>query len=112
MYICTLLLLDKWFLRNFTASFLVGFMEAVCSDNSVPNLRLGVYGSSRLAKSSAHCDEDSVVWNTWAEWILSVLNQVIEFGDLDKPKVRFLRQVLSTLLVRIDDDDINDIFGR
>ncbi|XP_048807665.1 nucleolar MIF4G domain-containing protein 1 [Lagopus muta] len=42
---------------------------------------------------------------------LSVL-KVIEFGDLDKPKVRFLRQVLSTLLVRIDDDDINDIFGR
>ncbi|XP_072185139.1 nucleolar MIF4G domain-containing protein 1 [Excalfactoria chinensis] len=42
---------------------------------------------------------------------LSVL-KVIEFGDLDKPKVRFLRQVLSTLLVKTDGDDINDIFGR
>uniref|UniRef100_A0A8C9FKQ7 Nucleolar MIF4G domain-containing protein 1 n=1 Tax=Pavo cristatus TaxID=9049 RepID=A0A8C9FKQ7_PAVCR len=42
---------------------------------------------------------------------LSVL-KVIEFGDLDKPKVRFLRQVLSMLLVKTDDDDINDIFGR
>ncbi|POI36088.1 hypothetical protein CIB84_000157 [Bambusicola thoracicus] len=38
--------------------------------------------------------------------------QVIEFGDLDKPKVRFLRQVLSMLLIKTDDDDINDIFGR
>ncbi|XP_065587602.1 nucleolar MIF4G domain-containing protein 1 [Cyrtonyx montezumae] len=42
---------------------------------------------------------------------LSVL-KVIEFGDLDKPKVRFLRQVLSMLLVKTDEDDINDIFGR
>ncbi|XP_031471818.1 nucleolar MIF4G domain-containing protein 1 [Phasianus colchicus] len=42
---------------------------------------------------------------------LSVL-KVIEFGDLDKPKVRFLRQVLSMLLVKTDGDDINDIFGR
>ncbi|OXB64003.1 hypothetical protein ASZ78_002887 [Callipepla squamata] len=38
--------------------------------------------------------------------------RVIEFGDLDKPKVRFLRQVLSMLLVKTDEDDINDIFGR
>lgn len=42
---------------------------------------------------------------------LSVL-KVIEFGDLDKPKVRFLRQVLTMLLVKTDHDDINDIFGR
>ncbi|OXB73249.1 UNVERIFIED_CONTAM: hypothetical protein H355_014621 [Colinus virginianus] len=42
---------------------------------------------------------------------LSVL-KVIEFGDLDKPRVRFLRQVLSMLLVKTDEDDINDIFGR
>ncbi|RMC04768.1 hypothetical protein DUI87_17940 [Hirundo rustica rustica] len=38
--------------------------------------------------------------------------QVIEFGELDKPKVRFLRQVLSTLLTKADEEEITDIFMR
>ncbi|KAM9386976.1 nucleolar MIF4G domain-containing protein 1 [Phaethornis superciliosus] len=42
---------------------------------------------------------------------LSVL-KVIEFSELDKPKVRFLRQVLSTLLMKIDAEEISDIFVR
>uniref|UniRef100_A0A8B9EZ89 Nucleolar MIF4G domain-containing protein 1 n=1 Tax=Anser cygnoides TaxID=8845 RepID=A0A8B9EZ89_ANSCY len=42
---------------------------------------------------------------------LSVL-KVIEFSELDKPKVRFLRQVLSMLLVKTDAEDVGDIFGR
>ncbi|KAI1242589.1 Nucleolar MIF4G domain-containing protein 1, partial [Lamprotornis superbus] len=42
---------------------------------------------------------------------LSVL-KVIEFSELDKPKVRFLRQVLSTLLTRADEEEITDIFIR
>ncbi|RLW11540.1 hypothetical protein DV515_00001345 [Chloebia gouldiae] len=42
---------------------------------------------------------------------LSVL-KVIEFSELDKPKVRFLRQVLSTLLTKADEEEITDIFLR
>ncbi|KAM4906820.1 nucleolar MIF4G domain-containing protein 1 [Sylvia borin] len=42
---------------------------------------------------------------------LSVL-KVIEFSELDKPKVRFLRQVLSTLLTKADEEEITDIFIR
>ncbi|XP_064301094.1 nucleolar MIF4G domain-containing protein 1 [Phalacrocorax carbo] len=42
---------------------------------------------------------------------LSVL-KVIEFSELDKPKVRFLRQVLSTLLIKADAEEISDIFVR
>ncbi|XP_056341351.1 LOW QUALITY PROTEIN: nucleolar MIF4G domain-containing protein 1 [Oenanthe melanoleuca] len=42
---------------------------------------------------------------------LSVL-KVIEFSELDKPKVRFLRQVLSTLLTKADEEEITDIFVR
>ncbi|XP_025908785.1 nucleolar MIF4G domain-containing protein 1 [Nothoprocta perdicaria] len=42
---------------------------------------------------------------------LSVL-KVIEFSELDKPKVRFLRQVLSMLLIKADAEDLQDIFGR
>ncbi|XP_064018881.1 nucleolar MIF4G domain-containing protein 1 [Pogoniulus pusillus] len=42
---------------------------------------------------------------------LSVL-KVIEFSELDKPKVRFLRQVLSTLLIKTDAEELNDIFLR
>ncbi|XP_063271887.1 nucleolar MIF4G domain-containing protein 1 [Prinia subflava] len=42
---------------------------------------------------------------------LSVL-KVIEFSELDKPKVRFLRQVLSTLLTKADEEEITDIFMR
>uniref|UniRef100_A0A8B9S5Q0 Nucleolar MIF4G domain-containing protein 1 n=1 Tax=Apteryx owenii TaxID=8824 RepID=A0A8B9S5Q0_APTOW len=42
---------------------------------------------------------------------LSVL-KVIEFSELDKPNVRFLRQVLSMLLIKTDDEDLSDIFGR
>lgn len=42
---------------------------------------------------------------------LSVL-KVIEFSELDKPKVRFLRQVLSMLLIKTDGEDLCDIFVR
>ncbi|XP_062424816.1 nucleolar MIF4G domain-containing protein 1 isoform X2 [Rhea pennata] len=42
---------------------------------------------------------------------LSVL-KVIEFSELDKPNVHFLRQVLSTLLIKTDAEDLSDIFGR
>uniref|UniRef100_A0A8C3GF55 Nucleolar MIF4G domain-containing protein 1 n=1 Tax=Cairina moschata TaxID=8855 RepID=A0A8C3GF55_CAIMO len=42
---------------------------------------------------------------------LSVL-KVIEFSELDKPKVHFLRQVLSMLLAKTDAEDVGDIFGR
>ncbi|XP_065688767.1 nucleolar MIF4G domain-containing protein 1 [Patagioenas fasciata] len=42
---------------------------------------------------------------------LSVL-KVIEFSELDKPKVRFLRQVLSMLLIKADAEEISDIFVR
>ncbi|XP_035174866.1 nucleolar MIF4G domain-containing protein 1 [Oxyura jamaicensis] len=42
---------------------------------------------------------------------LSVL-KVIEFSELDKPKARFLRQVLSMLLVKTDAEDVGDIFRR
>ncbi|KFP23442.1 Nucleolar MIF4G domain-containing protein 1, partial [Colius striatus] len=42
---------------------------------------------------------------------LSVL-KVIEFSELDKPKVRFLRQVLSMLLVKTDAEELSDIFVR
>ncbi|XP_056193003.1 nucleolar MIF4G domain-containing protein 1 isoform X2 [Falco biarmicus] len=42
---------------------------------------------------------------------LSVL-KVIEFSELDKPKVRFLRQVLSMLLTKTDPEELGDIFVR
>ncbi|KAM9022701.1 nucleolar MIF4G domain-containing protein 1 [Ara ararauna] len=42
---------------------------------------------------------------------LSVL-KVVEFSELDKPKVRFLRQVLSMLLIKTDPEDLCDIFVR
>ncbi|XP_042658121.1 nucleolar MIF4G domain-containing protein 1 isoform X2 [Tyto alba] len=42
---------------------------------------------------------------------LSVL-KVIEFSELDKPKVRFLRQVLSMLLIKADAEELSDIFVR
>ncbi|XP_009869959.1 PREDICTED: nucleolar MIF4G domain-containing protein 1, partial [Apaloderma vittatum] len=42
---------------------------------------------------------------------LSVL-KVIEFSELDKPKVRFLRQVLSMLLTKTDAEELHDIFVR
>ncbi|XP_010137022.1 PREDICTED: nucleolar MIF4G domain-containing protein 1, partial [Buceros rhinoceros silvestris] len=42
---------------------------------------------------------------------LSVL-KVIEFSELDKPKVRFLRQVLSMLLIKTDAEELSDIFMR
>ncbi|KAM9232110.1 nucleolar MIF4G domain-containing protein 1 [Leptosomus discolor] len=42
---------------------------------------------------------------------LSVL-KVIEFSELDKPKVRFLRQVLSMLLLKTDPEELSDIFVR
>ncbi|XP_064188848.1 nucleolar MIF4G domain-containing protein 1 [Anguilla rostrata] len=42
---------------------------------------------------------------------LSIL-KVIEFGELDKPKVRFLRQVLTKLLNGTDPGELESIFGR
>nr|XP_020507731.1 nucleolar MIF4G domain-containing protein 1 [Labrus bergylta] len=42
---------------------------------------------------------------------LSVL-KVIEFGELDKPTVRFLRQVLTKLLKETEPEDLAAIFGR
>ncbi|XP_060638563.2 nucleolar MIF4G domain-containing protein 1 [Anolis sagrei] len=38
--------------------------------------------------------------------------KVIEFSELDKPKVHFLRQVLSVLLLKTDPEDLNHIFGK
>ncbi|TNN73379.1 Nucleolar MIF4G domain-containing protein 1 [Liparis tanakae] len=42
---------------------------------------------------------------------LSIL-KVIEFGELDKPTVRFLRQVLTKLLKDMEPEDLASIFGR
>ncbi|XP_071341105.1 nucleolar MIF4G domain-containing protein 1 [Trachinotus anak] len=42
---------------------------------------------------------------------LSIL-KVIEFGELDKPTVRFLRQVLTKLLKETEPEDLANIFGR
>lgn len=42
---------------------------------------------------------------------LSIL-KVIEFGELDKPSVRFLRQVLTKLLKETESEDLASIFGR
>nr|CBN82042.1 Nucleolar MIF4G domain-containing protein 1 [Dicentrarchus labrax] len=42
---------------------------------------------------------------------LSIL-KVIEFGELDKPTVRFLRQVLTKLLKETEPEDLASIFGR
>ncbi|XP_030253727.1 nucleolar MIF4G domain-containing protein 1 [Sparus aurata] len=42
---------------------------------------------------------------------LSIL-KAIEFGELDKPTVRFLRQVLTKLLKETDPEDLASIFGR
>ncbi|XP_029385173.1 nucleolar MIF4G domain-containing protein 1 [Echeneis naucrates] len=42
---------------------------------------------------------------------LSIL-KAIEFGELDKPKVRFLRQVLTKLLKETEPEDLVHIFGR
>ncbi|KAJ8279842.1 hypothetical protein COCON_G00069080 [Conger conger] len=38
--------------------------------------------------------------------------KAIEFGELDKPKVRFLRQVLTKLLNGTDPGELESIFGR
>ncbi|XP_042331771.1 nucleolar MIF4G domain-containing protein 1 [Sceloporus undulatus] len=38
--------------------------------------------------------------------------KVIEFSELDKPKVHFLRHVLSALLLKTDPEDLNHIFGK
>ncbi|CAK6969299.1 nucleolar MIF4G domain-containing protein 1 [Scomber scombrus] len=42
---------------------------------------------------------------------LSIL-KVIEFGELDKPTVRFLRQMLTKLLKETEPEDLVSIFGR
>ncbi|XP_063063155.1 nucleolar MIF4G domain-containing protein 1 [Engraulis encrasicolus] len=38
--------------------------------------------------------------------------KAIEFGELDKPKVKFLRQVLTKLLKETEPEDLINIFGR
>ncbi|XP_028605970.2 nucleolar MIF4G domain-containing protein 1 [Podarcis muralis] len=38
--------------------------------------------------------------------------KVIEFSELDKPKVHFLRQVLSALFLKTDPEELNHIFGK
>uniref|UniRef100_A0A8C3RWS8 Nucleolar MIF4G domain-containing protein 1 n=1 Tax=Chelydra serpentina TaxID=8475 RepID=A0A8C3RWS8_CHESE len=38
--------------------------------------------------------------------------KVIEFSELDKPKVHFLRQVLYILLIKTDLEELTSIFGR
>ncbi|XP_054847108.1 nucleolar MIF4G domain-containing protein 1 [Eublepharis macularius] len=38
--------------------------------------------------------------------------KVIEFSELDKPKVQFLRQALSTLFLKTDPEDLCCIFGK
>ncbi|XP_006002233.1 nucleolar MIF4G domain-containing protein 1 [Latimeria chalumnae] len=38
--------------------------------------------------------------------------KVIEFSELDKPRVRLLRQVLQKLLMETDTEELTDIFGR
>uniref|UniRef100_A0AAY4CCS9 MI domain-containing protein n=1 Tax=Denticeps clupeoides TaxID=299321 RepID=A0AAY4CCS9_9TELE len=42
---------------------------------------------------------------------LSIL-KAIEFGELDKPRVKFLRQVLTKLLKESEAEDLVNIFGR
>uniref|UniRef100_A0A8C6WYI8 Nucleolar MIF4G domain-containing protein 1 n=1 Tax=Neogobius melanostomus TaxID=47308 RepID=A0A8C6WYI8_9GOBI len=42
---------------------------------------------------------------------LSIL-KTIEFGELDKPKVRLLRQMLTKLLKETDPEDLSCIFGK
>ncbi|KAI2662518.1 Nucleolar MIF4G domain-containing protein 1 [Labeo rohita] len=42
---------------------------------------------------------------------LSIL-KAIEFGELDKPKVKFLKQILSKLLQETEPEDLVNIFGR
>ncbi|KAL6491190.1 hypothetical protein MHYP_G00015350 [Metynnis hypsauchen] len=42
---------------------------------------------------------------------LSIL-KAIEFGELDKPKVKFLKQILSKLLQQTEPEDLVQIFGR
>ncbi|EDL37243.1 mCG122632 [Mus musculus] len=38
--------------------------------------------------------------------------QVVEFSELDKPRVHFLRRVLTALLMETEDDDLAVIFSR
>ncbi|XP_043101737.1 nucleolar MIF4G domain-containing protein 1 [Puntigrus tetrazona] len=42
---------------------------------------------------------------------LSIL-KAIEFGELDKPKVKFLKQVLTKILKETEPEDLVNIFGR
>ncbi|XP_026071376.1 nucleolar MIF4G domain-containing protein 1-like [Carassius auratus] len=42
---------------------------------------------------------------------ISIL-KAIEFGELDKPKVKFLKQILSKLLKETEPEDLVNIFGR
>ncbi|XP_008845515.1 nucleolar MIF4G domain-containing protein 1 [Nannospalax galili] len=42
---------------------------------------------------------------------LSIL-KVVEFSELDKPRVHFLRKVLTVLLIEVEEDDLGLIFAR
>lgn len=44
--------------------------------------------------------------------MFSSFHKAIEFGELDKPKVKFLKQVLSKLLKETEPEDLVNIFGR
>lgn len=38
--------------------------------------------------------------------------KAIEFGELDKARVKFLKQILSKLLKETEPEDLVNIFGR
>uniref|UniRef100_A0A8C5S8R9 Nucleolar protein with MIF4G domain 1 n=1 Tax=Laticauda laticaudata TaxID=8630 RepID=A0A8C5S8R9_LATLA len=46
------------------------------------------------------------------KWLSLTVFKVIEFGDLDKPKVNFLRQVLSALFLEMEQEVLNDMFEK
>ncbi|XP_070582668.1 nucleolar MIF4G domain-containing protein 1 [Erythrolamprus reginae] len=46
------------------------------------------------------------------KWLSLTVFKVIEFSDLDKPKVNFLRQVLSALFLKMEQEDLNHIFEK
>ncbi|XP_034257633.1 nucleolar MIF4G domain-containing protein 1 [Pantherophis guttatus] len=46
------------------------------------------------------------------KWLSLTVFKVIEFSDLDKPKVQFLRQVLSALFLKMEQEDLNHIFEK
>ena len=43
---------------------------------------------------------------------LSPYPQVVEFSELDKPRVHFLRRVLTALLMETEEEDLAVIFSK